>query len=186
MGLSVGNLAVKTKERNSVVKHVRSYKEFEFPQLSFYISNTLGGYVCVFPSSEFRQARKLAGYLSQELNALAFAGCVYDSDSLDFSVYEDGTRCVLYKKEDVSDPLLRGDINQFLEKFPLVNDYSSSDLRKVFVDSYTFEEDRYEDLLELFGLPAILRGWGYRYLRREEEEGRFDLLVEDGIFPKGN
>lgn len=182
MGLSVGNLAVKTERRSAVIKHVESYKKSEYSQLSFYISNALGGYVCVFPSDEFRQATRLASYLSQKLDTFTFSGCVYDSDSLEFSAYDGGDRLMLYRKEDIDEPLLKGDINKLLEKVPLANDYSCADLKETFTSPYTFEEDRYENILKLFNLPVFLRDWGYRYLRREDEEGRFDLLVEEGIF----
>ena len=61
--------------------------------------------------------------------------------------------------------------------------YSDEEIKKVLESSYTFQEDRYLDILKILNLPEFLRNWGSHYISLEKKSGNFEIMAKRDNLP---
>lgn len=182
MGMTIGNIAVKTDNRNLVISFLKNNKE------RAYIAGQVNGWVAVFPENEAEfpdQLFTLAAKLSLELKTLVSVGRVYASDDFWFEFYDNGKCVIDYLDAPATEGLLtsiRKGNSLTLKKYAK-GDQSVKKIKKVLTDSYTFAEDRYLAICKILGLPEFLRHWSFHCLSLEKERGNFDKLLKEDKIP---
>lgn len=176
MGAFFGNIAIKTDNRDGVVKTIKESGE------PMFIAGPVDGWLLLFPSDDFKIS-KFAQKFSKEFNTISFSGQVFDSDDLFINFYSNGEPIVdyLYDRMDGGGPQFNGGDEKTFKDF-----FHLADTKKIhealFEDGgdYVFIEGRYQDFLKACGLPLALGNlWGYEYIERASDDGRSEEEAKD-------
>lgn len=174
MGAFFGNLAIKTDNREGVVQEIRASGE------PMFVAGPVDGWLLVFPSDDF----KFPGFtqnFSQKFDTVSFSGQVFDSDDFVFQLYDKGELVFDFIEDKTSGEGISLNKGSYAD----LKEYSKervdvSGVEEIFNKSYTFAEEKYQDVLKALGFPAALgNSWGFEYIDRADDDGRTEEKEKD-------
>lgn len=185
MGNFYCNISVKTRARAALIKCLAADKRAAF------VSPLIDGMVVVYDrecdEQDLGAIDRLCQTLSAQLDTSVLAVLNHDDEYLLFEGYDDGKRVVSLRTADENKPNTVEIRSQFLDfawnafsgsglsqkiknlRKSLWRDSGKSAALGLFEQSWNFQVELHQQLVEALGLPYITVGFGYRHLKEGVE-----------------
>ncbi|MBI4029087.1 MAG: hypothetical protein HY376_01855 [Candidatus Blackburnbacteria bacterium] len=174
MGAFFGSIAIKTDNRDGVVKTIKESGE------PMFIAGPIEGWLLLFLSDDFK-IPEIAQRFSKEFNTVAVSGQVFDSDDFLFQVYDKGETVFDFIEDKTSGEGISIKTGTVADLSGCTQEsFDVTSLEDIFNKSYTFAEEKYQDVVKTLKLPNALGNlWGFDYIDSADDDGRPEEKEKD-------